>query len=307
MKKVLFACALMLCPMLAWAQEEVSEDSVIDLSDPVFEQFVSIELLGDAWSSQDASLLTDVAILFQKAEKELFRSHRAFTAQQLMDKALVLAADSKDTATLERLEKIAKANGNNAFATKVASTTKLSAESRNIVPSIDLLTTKMKPESLFYYTSFADLIKRCRLIGDAQTLEKLEKSLPSVQEVKEKMDKEMVDSLIKLSAESRAAIGKVSEEEQAVGVALEMLADESRGPGGPGGGWGPKPPYPGHGKPKPPYGPWGPQSPGPWGPKPPYGGGYGGHHGGGWHHKPLTPEERLAHDIGRLIGTLISQ
>ena len=293
MRKLLCTCVLILCPMIAWAQD-TAEDAVFDLSDPVFETFVDIDLLRSAWSSYNASLLTDVAILFQKAEKELFRSHRVFTSQQLLVKALVLAADVEDTATLERLERIAKANGNNAFATKVAMTAKLAAESRSIEPSIDL-SAKATPESLHYYSTFADLIKRSRLTGDVQTLEKLEKNLKSVPEVREKMDPAQVESLVKLSAESRAAIGDVSEEDLSVGLALEKLVDDSRqyggryGYGGP--GMGPRLPIgppPGMG-PRPPIGP----PPG-MGPRPPMG-----------PYRPMTDGERLGRDIGRLIDTLI--
>jgi hypothetical protein len=162
------------------AEQDAAGAEEADYSDAAFEKYVDVDMLGEAWASQDAGLLTDAALLLLKGEKELFRSHRAFTAQQIFDKALAIAADQKDTATLARLEAAAQANGNDDFAKKVASTAKLSAQSRAIIPNNDVLLMKAKPDALLCYTELADLIARIRIAGDINAIEKFEKNLKVV-------------------------------------------------------------------------------------------------------------------------------
>lgn len=222
-------------PSVIYAQEsnEINKEAettivVSEFADQAFYRYVDLDMLATAWATQDAALLTDAALQLQSGEKELFRSHRVFIAKEIFEKALTVAADKKDMATLQRLAKIAAASGCDDFAAKVAQTSKLAADSRSIHPAIDFLNSKDKPETLYRYASLSELIDRLRSIGSSNYLEKLEEGLKTISEFKEYLTQEQIDDLVKLSSESRAALSDVPEEEIEVGFALEKLSGESR-------------------------------------------------------------------------------
>lgn len=274
--------AVLLCPAVFAddaAKPAATEDTPtmsVEFVDPAFDRYIDISLLGIAWENQDAAALTDAAIQLAEGEKVLFRSHKCFPAKVVFEKALAVAADQKDTATLERLAKVAKACDCKDFAAKVSQTTKLAAESRSVTPDVDLLKAPASEESLAYVQYLMELISRIRVVGDKDALVQVEKAVKGLKPSKETISQGEVDSLLKLVGESRAAMGDVASEDQQAGFALEKLAGESRWPPPP--GWGP-PPKPGWGPPpgpgwKPPPPPWPPKwpppppKPGPWGPKP---------------------------------------
>lgn len=225
MKKMLCACVLLLCPMVATAQ--VMPTVSAEFADPAFDRFVDLAALGDAWNNQDAAALTDAALLLAEGEKVLFRSHNAFTSKDVLAKALTVAADQKDTVTLERLGKIAGASGDSGFATTVAQTTRLSAGSRSIVPSSNIRITDDIEKTNHYYFNMTDLVTRMRNAGDKTGLVTLRGQIKQVKP-EGVITQESLDSLVKLTEESEAAIGNVSEAQQQVGNALEKLAGESR-------------------------------------------------------------------------------
>ncbi|MDR1485687.1 MAG: hypothetical protein LBT09_12810 [Planctomycetaceae bacterium] len=200
--------------------------------DSVFEQYVDIDLLADAWDAQDAAGLVDAALQFAKGEKELFRQHKVFASQKLFNTALRIAADKKDTVTLERLEKIAKAIGDETFASKVASTAKLSAASRSIIPAECLAVEKDNSNGLSWASFFSGIIERFRYLGDEKSLEIFEKNFKQIwdtnDDLKKNLSKEQVDSLVKLSGESRAAIAQTPQEDVDTAYELEKLSGESR-------------------------------------------------------------------------------
>ena len=225
MKKVLFACLFLLCPVVATAQDAAS---AVNFADPAFDRYVDIAALGAAWENQDAAALTDAALQLAEGEKALFRSHSAFTAKDVFAKALAVAADQKDKATLERLDRIAKASGDNEFATKVTQTARLSAESRSILPNPTHLKIADDIEKTnHFYFDMSDLISRIRVSGDKKGLAILRDHIKQVSPAGA-VTQESLDSLVQLANESEATMGNVPEAEQNVGIALEKLAGESR-------------------------------------------------------------------------------
>ena len=266
MKKV-YACVLMLCPMVALAQDAANQSAAeetptvsAEFVDPAFDRYVDVSLLGAAWESQDAAALTDVALQLAEGEKALFRSHKTFTSKDVFEKALAVAADQKDSATLERLAKIAKACDCKDFAAKVAQTTKLAADSRAILPNLKFLKVADNGKVNHHYIYTAGLISRVRVTGDKKALASIKEQIKQTKPEGE-VTKESLDALAKLADESDVATGEVPEAERNVGFALEKLAGESRHwpPGGP------RPPYPLYpGGPRPPYPVMGPRPPYPW-------------------------------------------
>lgn len=269
--------AVLFCPLSVPAQEaatETAEEATPTLSaefvDPAFARYVDMAFLGAAWENQDAAALTDAALQLVEGEKALFRSHKTFTSKAVFEKALSVAADRKDTATLERLGKIAKACECKEFAALVARTTKLASESRAIVPNSELLKVTADGKGNYYYINTFDLLSRVRVSGDKKGLAAIKAEIKQVKP-EGTVTQESLDALIKLADESEAAMEDVPAEEQSVGLALEKLAGESRWPGGPPPfppGPGPKPWPPGPGpKPWPPMGIYPPPPPPP--PPPP--------------------------------------
>lgn len=268
--------AVLFCPLAVSAQEaakpEATGEAMTTLSaefvDPAFARYIDLAFLGAAWENQDAAALTDAAVQLAEGEKVLFRSHKAFTSKSVFEKALAVAADKKDAATLERLGKIAKACDCKDFAAEVARTTKLASESRALVPNVDFLKISEDGKANYYYINTSDLISRVRVAGDKKGLASIKEEIKQVKP-EGTVTKESIDALLKLADESETVMGDIPADEQNIGLALEKLAGESRGPGGPPPmyPWGPKPWPPGPGpKPWPPY-----PGPKPWPPGPPGG------------------------------------
>jgi hypothetical protein len=194
--------------------------------------------------------LTDAALQLAEGERVLFRNHKTFTSKAVFEKALAVAADQKDKETLERLAKIAKANGDDTFAAKVAQTAKLSAASRAVGSAYNPV---KGDKTDYYFINTSSLIERARVAGDKKGLASI---ADEVKKNQEQIGQESADALLKLVTESQQSIGEVSAEEQKSSIALEKLAGESRPgawPPGPNPSWpgGPKPSWPGGPKPWP--------------------------------------------------------
>jgi hypothetical protein len=270
--------AVLLCPVFAFAEEatqdnteETTQTLSAEFVDPAFNRYIDIAFLGLAWETQDAGALTDAALQLAEGERILLRSHKTFTSKAVLEKALAVAADQKDTATLERIAKVAKANGDERFAAQVAQTIKLSATSRSITTSYNPV---KEDKADYYFINTSELIERVRVAGDKKALAAIAEE---VKKNKDQIGQESADALLKLIAESQQTVGDVSDEEQQLAFALEKLAGESRpGPFPPGP---PKPFPPGPPKPFPP-GPPNLFPPGPPNPFPP----------GPWSRRVMTPE-----------------
>jgi hypothetical protein len=238
--------AVLLCPIFALAEEaaqegaeETTQTRSAEFVDPAFDRYIDIAFLGLAWETQDASALTDAALQLAEGERILLRSHKTFTSKAVLEKALAVATDQKDTATLERIAKIAKASGDENFVAKVTQTTKLSAASRAITTGYNPV---KEDKTDYYFINTSELIERVRVTGDKKALTDIAED---IKKNKESIGQECTDALLKLVTESQQAIGDVSSEEQQYAFALEKLAGESRLPLGNGswshhsggGGW----------------------------------------------------------------------
>jgi hypothetical protein len=76
--------------------------------DPAFSKYVDLSLLAQAMAGPDASLLTDVALAIAEGERILVRNHRSgLNSEDLMARAVKLAARTGDKETLDRVSKAA--------------------------------------------------------------------------------------------------------------------------------------------------------------------------------------------------------
>ncbi len=140
-----------------------------DLEDPAFEQYIDWRLLGQAWNEQDASLLADLALGLTEGERVLLRSHRALSAEQLVQWAAQVAAQNRDSRTLQRLAAVAEKNGQ--LASQVQATQKLLAWIRSESESdTQLPPEQLSPEQLALYLTEVNRIQGAKLLEDREEL-----------------------------------------------------------------------------------------------------------------------------------------
>ena len=152
-----------------------------DLQDKAFENYVDLRLLGDAWARLDASRLVDAAMQLAEGERILLRSHRTISAADALTLAAKTAIDQRDTATLERLQRIAKLRDDKGLAALLASTSKLASASRDGQDEDDeviIHAERTGPiEYALLHACCRDL-QRAQLAGDGKTLQVLEQVIP---------------------------------------------------------------------------------------------------------------------------------
>src|SRR5262249_52298857 len=151
---------LLVAPSLARAQVPGPPDipaspgvdpAAPDLSDPGFDRYVDLRLVGDAWRQMDPALLTDVALQLAEGERALKRPHRSLPCAKLLETAARLAADKNDKPSLERLAKAASLYANQALAGQVAASLKLASEARAVDPAAVVSVETTTPETFARY------------------------------------------------------------------------------------------------------------------------------------------------------------
>lgn len=108
--------------------KEESEDGQV--SDPAFDQYVDMKLLGIAYSKLDPAGLTDGALQLAEGERVLKRSHKGMKAADVLEAAIRLASQKGDKASLERIAKHAQATNNQALSARITSLLQLAAVPR---------------------------------------------------------------------------------------------------------------------------------------------------------------------------------
>ncbi|QDU28304.1 hypothetical protein ETAA8_34040 [Anatilimnocola aggregata] len=148
-----------------------------DLFDPAFERYVDLLLLGQAWETLDAVLLTDCALQLAEGERVLMRSHKAISSQQVLDLAAKIAADKRDTATLDRLANVAQVTKNTAASEQIAAARKLASASRSVNPALSVPAAATTPDQLALYQEAINGAKAATALGDATYFKNLEAGL----------------------------------------------------------------------------------------------------------------------------------
>ena len=177
----------------------------------------NLALLAEAWDERDASTLTDIALQFREGERILLRPHRGFSSQQLLQEAARIAAEAKDTATLQRLHKVAETIGSAELKAKLANMEKLAGQSRAVDPALQISITEMTPDVYAEVWEYFHAVKDASLIGDETTIKEIQDDLAANNIIPEKQKK----YLQKLLQESLAVAATVPESEKLFARSLE--------------------------------------------------------------------------------------
>jgi len=157
----------------------VSEHSAIpnELVDRPFERFVDLKLLGEAYLTRDADLMTDVALQLLEGERVLMRSHKGVSVSTVVDAAITVATDLHDVATLDRLGKVAEKLDDKSIAERISASRLLASQTRAEEPSPPLPSDEMTHEEVTEINHQMQMYERARTIGDVATLKKLQEEL----------------------------------------------------------------------------------------------------------------------------------
>ena len=188
-------------------------------SDPTFDRYVDLKLLGVAWRSRDAGTLADLAFQFAEGERVLRRSHKAIKASAVLDAAIKLAVETSDKETLARLAKAVEQSGDKDRAAQLALAQKAAGTSRAIDPSL----TEGTEEAVIAARNIHESISAARLGGRTDDLDALERLLATESKLNEKQKL----TLKKLIGEARSGMPEKADQEAA--AAMELLQKLGRG------------------------------------------------------------------------------
>lgn len=155
-----------------------------EFRDSAFEPFIDIHLVGPAITDLDAVLLTDLALQLSEGERVLLRQHKSgVTAQSLLAKAALLAANKQDKATLERLMKMAGTLGNKELSAQLAALEKVGGVSRAADAAFTVSLDAVTIETVVRLKGILDAIKQAELIGDREWLDAVEQELKDAPDI----------------------------------------------------------------------------------------------------------------------------
>jgi len=193
-----------------------------ELLDPAFDRYVDAQLLGQAWESQDAAALTDVALQVAEGERVLMRTHKLTPADKLFGLAAKLAQEAQDQATLDRLTKAADQLGKKDLLAQLQSSKKLGGATRDAGPSVSL--DNLTADEVSAYGMYSTRLKQARVAGDGATLHELVEEIRGNTALTEPSRKH----LMYLIEHASAALPKDAGPDGVVQT-LSKLGDASRG------------------------------------------------------------------------------
>lgn len=197
-----------------------------NFDDPAFDRYVDLLLLGEAWDTLDPVLLTDCAMQLAEGERILMRSHKAISSTQLLDLAAKVAADKRDTATLDRLAKVYTASKNTTALEQLNTAKKLASASRKVDPAMSVSATDTSPDQLALYQDAINGVKAAGLVGDESFFTGLEEGLNDKQSVLVNLTEAQRAHLKKIMGEARSSMPKDGDPQLA--DTLSKLKDASR-------------------------------------------------------------------------------
>lgn len=154
-----------------------------DLNDAAFARYADLLLLGQAWDSHDAAMLTDVALQLAEGERVLLRPHKAIDTGMLFEIAARVAGDRNDKATLDRLDKAAHARGSQQLAKSIEDARKGAESYDEHELSVGHPIEDLTPEALVLHQVVIRRIRTATLAGDGTILDKLDKYLDQFKEL----------------------------------------------------------------------------------------------------------------------------
>ena len=238
MKKMLCACVLLLCPMIAWAQ--TSETAVFDKEgniettihalagpgDAGFDKMVDWELAAGAASAFNPVGLADVAIQLAEAEKIMLRPHSSISVSALFQLAIRAAVKQGDGETLERLAKGAKVYGMDEIAKDAETSKALAGASRSGAGSDNKFAELL--EQLSDEEKFQLSVSQNRIAASSNDLEELQKTRAALAEDTNLTQAAKDYLLAEIDAQAEE-LGTFSEGEREVLLALSGASRQAQG------------------------------------------------------------------------------
>lgn len=149
-----------------------------DLQDVAFDRFVDLTAMREALTGTDAGKLADCALLLNRGEQVLHRRHRSgITAEQLMLKAVAVAIERKDDATIDRVAQAAVQDKSESVVTAIDAHRKLSGAARGNGDVFEVDLETVDPDTFADVQSWQLVISEAASMGDVVVLEALRESL----------------------------------------------------------------------------------------------------------------------------------
>jgi hypothetical protein len=191
----LLAHGLSLCTALAVAPCAYADNpastaqagAVIEPSkfyDADFDKHVDLRLFGIAFSSLNAKMQTDLSLQLREAERVLGRKHPMITSEQMLEFAAEMASEGKDAETLDRLARVAKADGNTQQVERLAQMTSLVSNSRDLRDEAMFSAMDVERGALAAFANLTLQIRNAELSGDKATLDSLRKAVEKLESLR---------------------------------------------------------------------------------------------------------------------------
>ncbi|MGE0610072.1 MAG: hypothetical protein AB7O62_23475 [Pirellulales bacterium] len=245
--------ALVIAPLVSslpqangWAEGDENMPAEEDVAvapppsiDPAFDMYVNIDLLLDAWSELNPSLMTDVALQLAAGERVLLRPHKLGSAADLMSLAARLAGKNNDEATLARLAKAADLIDSEEVAEQVEVATKLAGNSRADEPALTVSVATAEVEDIAFFSGAVEGIRAAELVGDIDAITDIQENVDSFEGLTDQQ-KEYLKTITGNAIESSGDVGETN----TIAASLRKLSGDTRGgfyigfPGGGGIGFG---------------------------------------------------------------------
>ena len=170
--------------------------------DPAFSKHVDLSLLAEAMAKPDAALLVDVALGLAEGERVLVRNHRSgLNSEDLMARAVKLAARLNDKTTLDRISKAATVANKPQWAKLVTETKEFAGVSRD-GPTVAIGKIDLPAVDLTHVVQRAcDRAVITNQKGDLEDLKKTVASARADQKVKEYLTG-LIESTLKSIAQA---------------------------------------------------------------------------------------------------------
>lgn len=189
-------------------------------SDPAFDRYVDLDLLGDALVSLNPSLAADIALQLADGERALGRPHVAMNTDSAFDLALRLAVAMRDAETLDRLLRVSRTNGRTEWVAQLEGAQALLASSRAAEPALDI--ADMSDGAQTFASAMVQALRLCQVAGDVAALGELKTAIQESALVNDAERKGLLDFAAGLAITPRSVEG--SEDDTSV----EALAFASR-------------------------------------------------------------------------------
>lgn len=188
-----------------------------EFQDSAFESYLDIAFVGEAITSRNAILLTDVALQLAEGERVLLRQHKSgVTARALFEKAATIAAAEQDRATLERLKRAATVLKDEHLASQLAVLEKMGGVSRTSDPGLTVAVDAVGIDTFLRMKVLLDAIREAELLGDRNQLDTIEVQLTEAKDIGEpqkqalgKLINDACDSIRSEGSEETDAIAKL--------------------------------------------------------------------------------------------------